>query len=272
MSPVCGSEAYTPARPFLGPLESTPHHFGIDTVGLPLTGGLMFTLRRLLSVFSLCLSVGCISGHSGQTASTVGKGNMKAGLSVGRVTVDGAGSIPLIEMGARYGASDRLDIAFGAGTTSLLLGGKYQLTDPGAEGVVVSVAPTLNIWPGLLNRFQQYQLPVLIGVPVGAHELTVGPRIHHWRWTFLDEDIAQVKFTSVGTSVGFALRVGKAITLIPELAVLVPVSQQSQVQLSLLGEDISVSNTQSTGSNFLMLPMFTLQFGNTNTETSPSND
>ena len=65
---------------------------------------------------------------------------------------------------------------------------------------------------------------MLVGIGVGEHQFVIGPKVHNW--TFFGAETssggAVVNLLSVGTSLGFAAKLGKIVVLMPEINVLYP--------------------------------------------------
>lgn len=177
------------------------------------------------------LAGGCLAGTSVQTAYPIGKGNLQAGIEpgIGGSTVAGEGlTLPAFNLALRYGLSDRTDIGGRIGTSGYELSGKYTFTSPEPGQLQVAVAPSVSVLyfalegtgAGLVNA----KLPVLVGIPLGGHELVLGPRAHAvdffaqsggegGNWGVLN----------LGGQLGFALRLGPAARLLPEVGLEYPV-------------------------------------------------
>lgn len=192
-------------------------------------------LGGLIAVAGCAALVGCATIGTAQTASTLGKGRVQVGLEpaiTGLVAETGL-AYPRVDLAVRYGVADGVDVGGKIGSVGLEFGGKFRLTRPEAEEevrrVVVSVAPTLGGAligvPGVNFGSIYAQVPVLVGIPVGAgDELVLGPKIHDW-YAFGDVSVASggANLLSVGTTVGYAARMGERFRILPEIAVLVPV-------------------------------------------------
>lgn len=178
------------------------------------------------------LCVGCASVGNVQRADTLGKGNYQVGLEPGVQFVSAAGSTipyPHLDASFRFGVSEGVDLGVRAGWSFLEAQGKFLLTKPGAPGVIASLAPTVGgiflgaggASAGLLH----FALPGLIGIPVGQHELVLGPRLQGY-YAFAGAAGAGNAGGLVllpGATVGFAFQVTETVALMPEVGLVVPV-------------------------------------------------
>jgi hypothetical protein len=65
------------------------------------------------------------------------------------------------------------------------------------------------------------QLGVLVGLPLGEHELVLSPKVHD----YFSMTPSFSHLVSVGTGVGVALRAGESLQVVPEVTVLLPLNQ-----------------------------------------------
>ncbi|MFT3714207.1 MAG: hypothetical protein QM817_41620 [Archangium sp.] len=173
-----------------------------------------------------------------QTADTLGRGNFQVGVETGVLSAasssapigDGNPSwIPHVDVSARFGVSEGVDLGLRAGLSFLELQGKFLFTKPG-ERVAVSFAPTAgglllggsgssaSSIVGLLN----VGLPVLIGFKTsGGSEFVIGPRVQN---LVLLAGTSTVYGVGVGGSIGFAIRFTENFGLMPEASIVVPVA------------------------------------------------
>jgi len=182
--------------------------------------------RTALSMIGL-LALSACSFSASQTARTNGKGNYQIGVEPGAL-IGGVGGLgvavgPQLDIGFRYGITDRADVGARLGTAGLELQYKQQLT--GDDGVIVSVAPALTGFFGAVGGveggFVSLPVSLLVDVPVGESALVLGPRVH----PTLALGGGQGGFgLNVGASVGFAAKLSDGFKLMPDVAVSVPVS------------------------------------------------
>lgn len=183
---------------------------------------------------SLALSLsGCASISNVQTADTLGKGNIQAGIEPGVWGVasgSGTAIVPHVDAAVRYGVADSVDIGVRAGSSFLELQGKFLFTRAGDPNIAVSLAPTLGGFivagggagGGVLN----IGVPVLIGIKTsGGSEFVIGPRVQ----TLVilgasSSGSATAALFGVGGSLGFAWRISDNFGLMPEFAAVYPVA------------------------------------------------
>ena len=174
--------------------------------------------RNLLYLVVLPLLTACFQYGSVQTAATNGKGRFEGGLEPGiRTVFEEEGAQPLRHLSAslRYGIHDRVDVGVRLGDNVYDLHGKVMFTKIDSP-VLVSVAPALFI-----DDFGNFatNLPVLVGVPIGRHELTLGPRLLVSNNT-ITLGLENGEQLGLGSSLGFAARITRSFKLLPELTVI----------------------------------------------------
>lgn len=174
-----------------------------------------------LVLITACASVGGV-----QTAETVGKGNLQIGVEPGIQLAGGRPGLqvyPHLDAAVRFGVTEVLDVGLRAGWSFLEAQAKWLLTARDSK-VLVSVAPTVGgvvLTSGAnLGGILSASTPLLIGIPVGAHQLVLGPRSQ--QFVFISAGATPVYLLTVGGSVGFALRFSDSLTLLPELAAVWP--------------------------------------------------
>lgn len=200
------------------------------------------------------MSSGCVSLSSAQRADTLGRGHLQVGLEPTITAQPAAVLTPAVDLSVRYGVSERVDVGTRLGQSGLGLTVKVMIT-PRAWPVVLSVAPhvtgQLNVAPNLAitGPIVQLGLPLLVGVRLGTHQLVLGPRIE------LLAAGGGRRVVAVGSSLGVALRLSSAVSVLPEVAATAPLLSAGesvddafarlngvlmQVRLSfLLGEELS---------------------------------
>ena len=167
---------------------------------------------------TILLGPGCATTAILQSPTPLGAGQLELAAEPGvfGVGVPGDGSmIPHLGLSARYGLSDRLDVGARLHGGGLQATGRFALTEPGAP-IAAALTPALGL--GALPDDDLVsltaQLPVLVGLPVGAHQLILGAQAH--AWAFKDSPTGFGYALSPGGSVGFAARVSDRLTLLPE--------------------------------------------------------
>jgi hypothetical protein len=189
-------------------------------------------MKFLFLVFLATLLGGCATFGTMQTAETVGRGRVQMGLepSVWQVGVEGAGSLALPSVGvsARVGITDTVDIGGRIGSSGPEVMAKVQVTDPERTDLAVSVAPSVAAFgigvSGVSTTYVAVQVPVLVGLAVGPHQVVLGPKVHvSSSFARVSDSTASAQLVGIGSSFGFAARLGPRITLLPEVALVKPV-------------------------------------------------
>jgi len=208
-------------------------------------------LRRYFVVVALAagfVGTGCVSISHVQTADTLGQGKSQFAVEPGAggtAVFSGGEAVdsdvyPHVDLAYRYGVTDTLDLGVRFGSSLLELQGKILLTDPADPDRAISLAPSVMGFffgsGGDNVNYVNVALPVLIGFKTGnGSELVLGPRVTGTSIAIGSRgDTGRVSVLSLGTSVGYALRVSEGFRLLPEVAVLFP----------LVG-NLSSSNTDS---------------------------
>ncbi|WP_343073237.1 hypothetical protein [Pyxidicoccus fallax] len=176
-----------------------------------------------------------------QTADTLGSGKFQFAVEPGvggAAVIDsdvGGGSIyyPHIDLAARYGVSDGVDLGVRFGSSLVELQSKFLLTDSRDPNKAISLAPSVTgMFLGTGDEgddasisYVNLSLPLLVGFKTsGGSEFVLGPRVSGTRISGSAlEDGAAVNILSVGASVGYALRVTEGFRLMPEVGVSMPV-------------------------------------------------
>lgn len=186
---------------------------------------------------SLLLAVGLgglvLSGcASTGMARTVDPGKVQLSLSPaaqgvlggGKGTVGSNSIAPQVEVGARVGVTERLDVGARLFFPGAEADVRYGLMRAPSlrDGVDVTLAPSVN-YMGLLDTETPwiFSLPVLIGFNHDGRQLTLGPRISFaLRQSSEPSDGAPESPFLVGTSVSYSVPLKPTLRLITELSVL----------------------------------------------------
>jgi hypothetical protein len=194
-------------------------------------------MRRIVAGAALLLGVagtGCVSVSHVQTADTLGAGKFQFAIEPGvggaAVISDEAGAsiyYPHVDLAARYGITDRVDLGVRFGSSLLELQSKFLLSDPRNPDIAMSLAPSvMGVFLGSDEdpdavSYMNLSVPFLVGFKTsGGSELVLGPRISGTRLTLGDE--GAINILSAGASLGYALRVTEGFRLMPEVGVSVP--------------------------------------------------
>jgi hypothetical protein len=184
-----------------------------------------------VSVFAAALS-GCATIGTLQTAETNGAGQFQGAIEpafFGSAGSNGSGGFGYFNVSGRYGVNDRVDIGGRLGTSGLELTTKFMLTDPNdSRATQVSIAPSgggiFFALGGAGGGIFNFQIPLIVGIPVGRHQLVVAPKLHTlFAGGGSGGESAGVFVGSLGSSIGFAAKVAPSVRLMPEFAFVVPV-------------------------------------------------
>jgi hypothetical protein len=167
----------------------------------------------------LFLGSGCYSFSTLQRARTIGKGHVQVFAAPDLLLVPGgstAAGRPVAEGGARVGVTDALDLEGRITTLGFTAGAHVQVRR--GETLDVMLAPGLAVTsPDKLAL----ELPAPFGIELGHdNQLVLTPRlVYQMRFGAPGFD-RPISFWFAGASVGFAWRVTKSFTFLPELAAL----------------------------------------------------
>jgi hypothetical protein len=192
----------------------------------------MFARHPLIfALFVALFSSGCATFGSMQRANTMGQGEWQFAIEPGvkGVAVDANGAFgPDVTMSFRAGVSDKVDIGGRIGTNIYDVHMKYQFTDKESTGPVLSLAPAMSVFAagggGAGGVIGMFNVPLLVGLPVGEHQVVFGPRVVDYFFGGGGGGgaaFANVLF--VGSSFAFAAKAGERFGIIPELTLLYPV-------------------------------------------------
>lgn len=202
------------------------------------------TLRRLSLCFALA-GTACVTVGSAQKAETLGAGVLQLGVEPGAgLAVPRAQTAPQpfpdVNVAARYGVSERVDLGLRVGTTVLEASAKLLLTSPAHKRLAVSVVPSVSgaFLPsqGLDAQMRwglALSLPCLVGIELSPRtQLVLGPRaIGSLEVVSNAVDgrpaSARTLALSLGTSLGVAFELTEGLALLPEVGFVVPVAAGS---------------------------------------------
>jgi hypothetical protein len=168
----------------------------------------------------LLATTGCYSFTTLGRARTIGKGHIQAFAAPEAMIVPGGGSVmvrPIGEIGARYGITDRLDAEARVTTFGFSGAAHVQLRRGGLYGIDLMLAPGFAFTsPDKLT----FEVPFVFGLNLPKdNQIVVAPRAAY-QIRFANGFGRPINFLFAGLSVGFAWRLSKAFTLLPEFAFL----------------------------------------------------
>jgi hypothetical protein len=161
----------------------------------------------------LALLAGCYSFSSLGRARTVGKHHVEVFGAPELLAIPGGQAIagrPVGELGARVGLSDRVDVEARVTTLGVGAAAELQLASHvlAAPGIALTSPDKLA-----------FELPVRFGIDLGRHQLILAPRLAY-QLRFGVPVLGSVSYLLAGGSVGFALRLSRRLTFLPEVAFL----------------------------------------------------
>jgi hypothetical protein len=191
----------------------------------------------LCGLFLAALS-GCVSMGSYQRAETLGKGGLETALEPAYLRVPGSDDGHVTGNAAlRAGVAERVDVGLRAGSTGVTATTKVMLTAPDGDGLIVAVAPAAGgntvAAEGDRETSINARLPVLLGLPLGRHELVLVPTLGFDHGTYHDESEAldlRISALGVGGALGFVTQLRPDIALVPELSLYTPLKAWGDFQ------------------------------------------
>lgn len=218
-------------------------------------------MRTFFVISAALLTGGCASISSVQSADTLGKGNFQFGIEPGvLVAADVTGTsmtdpawLPHIDVSARWGVSERIDLGVRGGLSFLEFQSKFLFTRPGDPRLAVSLAPTLG---GLVLNARgtgpqgivNLAVPLLVGLKLSGNELVLGPRLQN---LVLFDGQHTLYGLGLGISIGYAWHLTDRFGLMPEAAIVVPI----------VGADSFATQFRTTGVLDTGLAMFQFKLG-----------
>ena len=190
----------------------------------------MCRLVPALLALLLAAGPGCATIGTFQRADSLGPGGYIVALepSVYGISYQDLGVAPSLNVSARFGVGDRTDLGVRLGSAGIEVLSKVMLTDPEADGVMVSIAPSAG---GFFVGTDEagagaygFQVPVLIGIPMARDgQLVLGPKVHFIGGGAVASGATDsAGLVSLGTSVGYDAAFGASVHLLPEVALAVP--------------------------------------------------
>jgi len=169
----------------------------------------------------LLLLAGCYSASTLGRAHTLGENHFEAFVAPEAMMSPAANQVmvrPTMEIGMRYGLLPKLDMEARLTTLGAAFAARAQIRRGSDRwGIDVLAAPGVQYtWQDKVAL----QAPVLFGLNVpGDHQIIFAPR-GVWQMRFAPGVSHPVNYLFLGASVGFAWRVTRHFSLLPELAFL----------------------------------------------------
>jgi len=183
------------------------------------------------------LSLGCASQVGLGRARTLDKGQYRVGFGLEtdfltpKAWEQSGATLPWIQMNAGYhrGVTDRVEL--GGRAWGLAVPGAFTTWGLGGDAKVAILRPEerrkVSVAAGLSLAYHQPRfggqpyhvfggtLPLLVGLPLGRHELTFGPRVADY--VIAAYGMNTVNTFYVGGSLGLAIRIRETFDLVPEV-------------------------------------------------------
>ncbi|AKI99490.1 Hypothetical protein AA314_01117 [Archangium gephyra] len=143
-----------------------------------------------------------------------------AQISVGSSGLGNNVPAPQLELGARYGVTERIDVGAKVYFPGVEADVRFGLLRAPSlqSGVDLTLAPSVDYLPFLsTNTPWIVSLPLLVGLNFNGSQLTLGPRVSY---LLPSENRESGNTFLVGTSVGYAVPLNPSIRFITELSVL----------------------------------------------------
>lgn len=184
-------------------------------------------MRPLVALFPLF--TGCATLGTFQSAETLGQGAWELGIEPsmwGAVSGEGSALYPHAGVSGRVGVTEGVDLGGRVGSSGVEFTTKFALSKPGAT-MPISLAPSFGGMAisaaGSSVSVLALHVPLLFGIKTGENELVLGPKLHVYSFgASTGGEAAGGALWSLGGSLGYALRLGPTVRLIPELAFAVP--------------------------------------------------
>jgi len=205
-----------------------------------------------LSLGCLLLLPACPSTSTLKSARTLDEGKLRFAIAPEFQSFSLGGTPlrkPQVEMAARYGLTDNIEIGAKLWLPGLEADVKYALlrSPDGNSGWDLSIDPGLGYVGGISGtatgegselHVWTFYLPLLIGYNIGGgHQIVLGPKLIDQIWLTADDDGATINILYAGSSLGFVWKALDGVRLIPEISFGIPVLRT----LSGVGTDASAS-------------------------------
>ena len=207
-----------------------------------------------LSAAASCLFFlyGCPSTSTLKSARTLDKGKLRFAVAP-EYSVFSLGGEPLqnpqIELAARYGLTDNIEIGAKLWLPGLQADVKYALlrSEDMNSGWDLSINPGFGYIGGISGtatgegsdlHVLTFYLPFLAGYNIGGgNQIVLGPKLINQTWLTSDDSSETINLLYAGSSFGFVWKYSDGVRLIPEVSFGIPVLRT----LTGVGTDASAS-------------------------------
>jgi hypothetical protein len=183
----------------------------------------MPVIARALAVV-VVVSCGCYSFTTAGRARTVMRGELELFAAPGVSGIAVANADPNVRprasFGARYGATDRLELGARVGDSGGSIAARVQLVraPQGSTGFDLLVAPGLQY---TLTDKLAFELPVVAGLALPSGDEVIASARFADQLRFGVAGLGHpAQFAFVGASVGYARQVSRRVAIVPEVGVL----------------------------------------------------
>ncbi len=147
------------------------------------------------------------------------------GSGIGAISDEGSKLEGTFAVVGRYAINDRFEIGARVGSTRPEIMAKFRLDQGKPNATAISFAPSLGAFvataTGIFAINTYGQLPILVGIPVGRHELVFSGALHFAHAVDVETKVWGFAL-SPGVSVGFVAQPAASISIIPNLALAMP--------------------------------------------------
>jgi hypothetical protein len=147
------------------------------------------------------------------------------GSAIGAASNEGDELEGTFSIAGRYALTDRIEIGARIGTTRPEIMAKFRLDNGKPGSVAFSLAPSIGAFAATatgIRAFNDYgQLPLLIGIPLGKHELVLSPSVHFGHAVNVDTYVWGFA-AGPGASIGFVAQPKPWLAILPSFALAVP--------------------------------------------------
>lgn len=191
----------------------------------------MTTMKRWALFVALGLgTTGCRGNLATfQPARTMAAGGFAVGAegsAIGVISDEGDELEGTFSITGRYAITDRIEVGARVGTTRPEIMAKFGLVKGSKDRVSISLAPSVGAFvataTGIVAANSYGQVPLLVGIPLGRHELVFGGAIHFGHAINVDTYVWGLAL-GPGASVGFVAQPVTWLSIMPTFALALPV-------------------------------------------------
>jgi hypothetical protein len=150
------------------------------------------------------------------------------GSAVGAISDEGSEIEGTFAIAGRYALTNRIEVGARIGTTRPEVMAKFRLDNGKPGSVALSLAPSIGAFATTatgIRGFNDYgQIPLLIGIPLGKHELVLSPSFHYSHAVNVDTYVWGLAM-GPGASVGFVAQPRPWLAILPSFALAAPFFQ-----------------------------------------------